>query len=70
MTFTIGSEHVYVAIILILMAIQVWQWRVIFKFQKECDHLWTQLGTLAASLAAQIISMQQEISKKEDKKIG
>jgi len=70
MTFTISSEHVYIAIILILMAIQVWQWRLIFKFQKECDHIWTQLGTLAASLATQIISIQQELTKKEDKKVG
>ena len=70
MTFTISSEHVYIAIILVLMGIQVWQWRLIFKFQKECDHIWTQLGTLAASLATQLLSIQQEINKKEDKKIG
>lgn len=68
MTFTITSEHVYLAVIILLMSIQVWQWKVIYKMYRECDSLWTQLGTLAASIANQIISLQQEISKKEDKK--
>lgn len=68
MTFTVNPEHVYLAIILILMAIQVYQWRVIGKMVKECDLLWTQLGTLASSIASQIISMQQDINRKEDKK--
>lgn len=70
MTVTLNPEHLYLAIIFILMAIQVYQWRVIGKMYKECDALWSQLGILAASLANQIISLQQEVNKKEDKKVG
>lgn len=68
MTFTLDTEHFYLAIILVLMAIQVYQWRLISKASKECDDLWTQLGILAATLADQIISIQKELNKKEDKK--
>lgn len=68
MTITLSAEHLYLAIIFILMAIQVYQWRVIGKMYKECDSLWSQIGVLASSVASQIISIQQELSKKEDKK--
>lgn len=70
MTFTVTTEHLYLGIIFILMIIQVYQWRLIYKTFKECDALWTQLGNLASSLASQIIAIQQELSKKEDKKVG
>lgn len=68
MTFTVTSEHVYLAVIFILMAIQVWQWRIIYIMYREIDSLWTQIGTLAMSISNQIITLQQELSKKEDKK--
>jgi hypothetical protein len=68
MTITLSAEHLYLAVIFILMAIQVYQWRVIGKMYKECDSLWSQIGVLASSVASQIISIQQELSKKEDKK--
>jgi hypothetical protein len=68
MTITLNAEHLYLAIIFILMAIQVYQWRVIGKMYKECDSLWSQIGVLASSIASQIISIQQELNKKEDKK--
>lgn len=70
MTLTINPEHVYIAIILLLMVIQIYQWTLVKKLIKECDLLWTQIGTLAAGLSNQIINMQQDISKKEDKKAG
>lgn len=68
MTVTINPEHILISIILLLMVLQIWQWRVTEKLRKECDDLWTQLGTLASSLASQLIGMQKEINKKEDKK--
>ena len=70
MTFTVTSEHVYLSVILVLMIVQVWQWRVIYKTYREYDSLWTQIGVLAASISAQIIAIQQELNKKEDKKAG
>jgi len=49
---------------------QVIQWRSIRKIQDECDRLWDQLGTLVAGVSNQIISLQKDISSKEDKKAG
>ena len=68
MTITLNVEHLYLAIILVLMAIQVFQWRVIGKMYKECDSLWSQLGILASGISNQIITIQRELNNKEDKK--
>lgn len=68
MTFTINSEHFLIGVIVLLMVLQVLQWRAANKLAKECDDLWAQLGTLASGLASQLIALQKELSKKEDKK--
>lgn len=70
MTFTINPEHVYLGVILLLMIIQVFQWRIIARLRKECDDIWTQIGTLAVSMTNQILGLQQDLNKKEDKKVG
>lgn len=67
MTITVDPEHVYVGIILLLMAIQVYQWVRIKRVEKECDDLWQQLGTLLTGLTTQMMSMQKDISNKQDK---
>jgi len=70
MTVTLSAEHLYLVIIFVLMAIQVYQWRVIQKMYKECDSLWSQIGVLASSISNQIISIQRELNNKQDKKVG
>jgi hypothetical protein len=49
---------------------QVWQWVVITKLQKECDRLWEQMGTLVAGVSNRLIDIQKDLSTKEDKKAG
>lgn len=68
MTFTIESEYIYLIAVLLLMLIQVVQWRMIVKIRKEFEDVWTQIGTLAVGVSNQLLNLQQELNKKEDKK--
>ena len=68
MTITFTQEHLYVGIIIILVAIQLYQQSIIKKLEKECDDIWAQLGTLVGNITSQILSMQKDINDKQDKK--
>lgn len=68
MTVTITQEHFYIGVIVLLMVLQIFQWRFIYKLNKECDRIWEQLGTLVSGVSNQIISIQKDLSTKEDKK--
>lgn len=70
MTITITSEHVYIGIIVILGLLQLFQWRVIYRLSRESNALWEQVGILAAALSNQIISIQKDLSNKQDKNAG
>ena len=68
MTVTFTPEHIYIGIIIILVAIQLYQQRTISKLEKECDDIWTQMGTLVGNITSQIMSLQKDINDKQDKK--
>jgi hypothetical protein len=68
MTVTFTQEHLYVGIIIVLIGIQIYQQRLIKRLEKECDDIWSQLGTLVGSVSNQIISLQKDINDKQDKK--
>ena len=68
MTITFTQEHLYVGIIILLIGIQIYQQRTIKKLEKECDDIWSQLGTLVGNISNQIISLQRDINDKQDKK--
>ena len=70
MTITITQEQLYLGIIVVLMVMQVLQWRVIYKLKEECNKLWEQLGVLVAAVSNQIISIQKDLNSKESKKSG
>lgn len=70
MTITLTKEHLYLGIILILILMQIAQWKAIRRLQEECDRIWEQLGTLVAGVSNQIISLQKDINTKVDKKAG
>jgi hypothetical protein len=57
-----------VGIIILLIGIQIYQQRTIKKLEKECDDIWSQLGTLVGNISNQIISLQRDINDKQDKK--
>ena len=68
MTLTFTPEQLYIGIIVILIGIQIYQQRLIYKLEKETDDIWAQLGTLVGNLTTQILSMQKDINSKQDKK--
>ena len=68
MIVTFTQEHLYVGIIIVLVIIQLYQQRLIKKLEKECDDIWSQLGTLVGSVSSQMLSLQKDINDKEDKK--
>jgi hypothetical protein len=68
MTVTFTQEHLYVGIIIVLIGIQIYQQRTIKKLEKECDDIWSQLGTLVGSISSQILSLQKDMNDKQDKK--
>ena len=68
MTLTLTPEHLYIGIIVILVAIQLYQQRTINKLEKECDDIWSQMGTLVGNITSQMLSMQKDINDKQDKK--
>lgn len=70
MTITITQEHLYLGVIGLLMIMQIFQWRAIYKLKGECDRIWEQLGTLVSGVSNQIISIQKDLNSKEDKKAG
>lgn len=70
MTITLTQEHLYIGIIVFLILMQILQWRYIIKLQNECERIWEQLGTLVSGVSNQIISLQKDLSTKEDKKAG
>lgn len=68
MTITLGENQVYLAVILVLMAIQVYQIKRIMELKKECDKIWEQLGTIVLSISTKMLEMQKDITNKENKK--
>lgn len=70
MTITITEMQVYKGVIILFMLLQLYQWTVIKKLQNECSKLWEQVGTLVVGVSNQIIGLQKDLSKKEDKKAG
>jgi len=61
MTFTLTQEHVYLAIILFLMGMQVIQWRQINKLKNEVDKLWNQISVWNTMVAMKLLDTQKSI---------
>jgi len=68
MTVTFTPEHIYIGIIILLMGIQIYQQKTIKKLEKECDDIWSQMGTLVGNITSQMLSLQKDLNGKEDKK--
>jgi len=70
MTFTITETHMYTGIVLLLMVLQIYQYRQIKRLEKDNSDLWAQLGILVANLSAQMLQIQKDINAKQDKNSG
>lgn len=67
MTINLTQEHLYVGIILILMAIQVYQQKRIAKLEKEIDDIWLQLGVLSQGVTNKLMDLLKDLNNKQDK---
>jgi hypothetical protein len=62
MTFTITREQVYLIIIFVLLAVQFFQWRSIYKIKDQIDQIWTQMAMLVASMGKEIKDLEQRVN--------
>ena len=67
MTVTINSEYLYLTVTLILMLIQVLQWRKIAKLKRELEDVWAQIGILAMSAGGILDKIKKDLDGKQDK---
>lgn len=67
MTLTLTQEQVYVGIILILMAIQMIQWKQIFNLKSEVHKLWDQISIWNTMVAMKLLETQKDIDKLNNK---
>lgn len=67
MTITFTQEHLYLGIILILMGIQMVQWKQIFTLKSEVQKLWNQISVWNAMVAMKLLDTQKEIDKLNNK---
>jgi len=64
MTVTLTHEHLYIAIIFILMGIQIYQRNSIKKLEKEVDDIWSQMAALVANISIQLTASQKDKNDK------
>ncbi len=67
MTITLTIETLYIAIIVILMALQIYQFTRVKYLEKEVKDLWDQIGTLTFSITGKFLEVQKDLNDKQDK---
>jgi hypothetical protein len=65
MTFTISTENFYLFIILLLIGVQIYQWRIIYNTKSEIDSIWKQIHLLTINIAAEILKLKKEHDAEE-----
>jgi hypothetical protein len=67
MTVTLTIETLYIAIIVILMIIQIYQLTRVKYLEKEVKDLWDQIGTLTFSITGKFLEVQNDLNNKQEK---
>jgi phage-related tail protein len=67
MTVTLTIETLYIAIIVILMVLQIYQFTRVKYLEKEVKDLWDQIGTLTFSITGKFLEVQKDLNDKQDK---
>ena len=62
MTFTLSTENIYLTIIAVLMVVQVFQWRSIFKLKDEIDSVWNQMAILVGTFGKEVKELQDKFN--------
>lgn len=69
MNFTITQEQFYLGIAIILLVLQVYQYRQLDKAKSEIKKLWDQISVFNTMVAMKLLENQKELDKlKENKK--
>jgi hypothetical protein len=71
MNITITPENIYFFSVMVLMALQIYQYRQLDKTKKEIDKIWEQISTFNTMVALKLLENQKELTKlKENKDNG
>ena len=68
MNITITPDNVYTGIALLLMGLQIYQYRQLEKSRKEIQRLWDQIATFNTMVALKLLETQQDINKLNENK--
>jgi len=68
MNITITPDNVYTGIALLLMGLQIYQYRQLEKSKKEIQRLWDQIATFNTMVALKLLETQQDINKLNENK--
>jgi hypothetical protein len=68
MNITITPDNVYTCIALLLMGLQIYQYRQLEKSKKEIQRLWDQIATFNTMVALKLLETQQDINKLNENK--
>lgn len=69
MTFTLElqKEHIYFAVTLVVLLIQLYNtWRI-GKLKSEVDALWSQISVMALAAGSAFDKIEKKIDEKQDK---
>ena len=68
MNITITPDNVYTGIALLLMGLQIYQYKQLEKSKKEIQRLWDQIATFNTMVALKLLETQQDINKLNENK--
>lgn len=64
MTFTLTTQGFYLIIIFVLMALQIYQFRLIYKLRKDHTTLWLQVQNFVLAAANAVAQLEKKIDDK------
>ena len=67
MTFTFEKDHVYFAVTLSVMIIQLYNTYKLSKLRSEVDTIWQQIAIMGISAGQLLEKFQKKLDEKQDK---
>jgi len=67
MTFTVTTQTFYLIVIFVLMALQLYQFKIIYKLRQDHNTLWLQVQNVILNIASAITQIEKKIDGKQDK---
>jgi hypothetical protein len=72
MTFAISTENIYLIVIIVLMALQVYQFKLISDLKKDASQIWDQMAILsmiASKILGDVVNKKKQEQNGEDSKV-